>query len=154
MNGKTEAQIRATFKDTKKNQVKWRKKIDTLINENRCVLPDEREDLFTLFDDATYGLGIEPVTFYLRDGWKLEIPNLQYFLRCLIYYNRSNVVDGEFLFSKLGRYKSYSVPINEMWEHVRDACGGVMAEALTMSIRISKEQTQNRRQVKTIQTIK
>lgn len=134
-----EAQIRATFEDTKKNQKKWRNKIDELISENRCATKKERTTLFDLFADATFGLGTEPVSFWFSDGNKIMIPNLEYFLRCLIYYDKGNIVSGDFLYSKLGNYMELEVPIGELWENVRDHCGGFTAGALTMSIRISKE---------------
>jgi len=150
-----EAQRRATFNDTVIYQMRWRKKIDELVNEKRCVKPEERDEFFELFATATFGLGTEPVTFWLRSGDKLEIPNLQYFLRCMLYYDGGDVVDKKFLKHKLGLRitPERDVDIGEIWENIRDYCAGPTAEALTMSVRISKELIRDGKRVKRVSTV-
>lgn len=133
-----ESQIRATFKDTKKAQKQFRKILDELIRNNEPV--DDREVFFNLLADSTLGLGTKEFILYLDNGRSLHIDNLEEFIRALVYYDK-NVVDGMFFFKILGRYKDYSININELWGHIRNRIGGIFAEALAMSIRISKEQT-------------
>ena len=48
-------------------------------------------------------------------------------------------MNGDFFFFSLGKYYDYKIKIGELWKHVLSKCHGINAEALAMSIRISKE---------------
>jgi len=135
-----EAQIRATFKDTKKSQKVFRETLDLLIATDKPVSEKDREDFFNLLADSTLGLGTKEMFFYLDNGKKLLVDNFEEFIRSLAYFDDS-VVDGDFFFRTLGKYRDYTLNIGELWVHIRNRLGGIFAEALAMSIRISKEQT-------------
>jgi len=140
MTSDKESQIRATFKDTKKSQKEFRDILNNLIKHNKPIDVDKREKFLDVVADSNFGLGTKELVFYLNNGKCLKIDNFEEFIRGLVYYDKS-VVGGEFFFKILGRYKDYNVDIGELWEHIRIRCGGVWAEALAMSVRISKEQT-------------
>ena len=135
-----ELQIRATFKDTKRRQKAFRNFLDELIEDNRCILSDERDKFFDLIADSTFGLGTKPITLFFKCSRKLTVDNLEEFVRVLAYYSGS-MVDSDFFYKSLGKHISYNVSIGELWEAIRNRLGGVTAEALAMSARMSKEQT-------------
>ena len=141
MNSSNKAsQFRATLEDTKKKQRLFRKKLLELIADNRALIDSERDKFLDLLADSNFGLGTVECVFWLRDGKKIRVDNLEKFIRDLVYYNES-VVDGDFFFFSLGNYSGFSVPIGDLWRNILSKCGGVNAEALAMSVRISKEQT-------------
>jgi hypothetical protein len=134
----TEKQIRATFEDTKTKQRLFRHKLTELINENRPVNDDERDKVIDLYNDANLGLGGVETVLWLNTGKKIVIPNLEKFVRDLIDYNEQ-IVNGEFFFFSLGHYKELSVPIKELWRQIKSKTNQVNAEALTQTLRMSKE---------------
>ena len=136
-----ESQWRATFEDTKNKQEQLRNKFDILIRENRPLKPEEREQMFELLADSTFGIGTKEFVFWLSNGKKIFIPNFEEFVRCLYYYEKS-IVDGIFFSKVLGKYSDYSIEISNLWECIRNKCFGINAEALAMSVRISKEREQ------------
>ena len=134
-----EKQFRATFEDTKLKQKKFRHKLDQLIIENRALKADERDTLFELYNDSNIGLGGIETVFWFSDGKKIRIPNLEKFVRDIFYYEHS-LVDQDFFFFSLGQNIGFSVSIGEIWKQIRSKVNQVDAEALTQTIRISKEQ--------------
>lgn len=138
-----ESQIRATFIDTKKKQKLFRKKLYILIEENRTLTQDEKEEFYDLLADSTLGLGTIPVTLWLDNGnKKIEIDSLAKFIKDIIEYNPPNgIINGDFLFFSLGRYSNYNIEIKEIWKQILSKCGHVHESALAESVRISKEQT-------------
>jgi len=136
----SESQFRATFEDTKAKQKQLRHILDGLIAENRPLKADERDKLFDLYADANIGLGTSETVLWLSNNKIIEVPNFEKFVRDLFYYEK-NLVDGDFFFQTLGKYKTYEVEIKELWKQIRSKTMGVGAEALTQAIRISKEQT-------------
>lgn len=145
-----EAQIRATFKDTKNAQEKLRFKLDTLEEENIHV--EDKGEFFNLLADALLGMEYnKECKLILSDGSTLKIINLGKFIRDLAYIN-DNVLDGSF-FQKYNIVIKTQIPINVLWNVIKFELFGVFPEALAVSVRISKEQTQDRRKIRTIPTV-
>ena len=133
-----EKQFRATFEDTKAKQKLFRHRLDVLITENRPLKVEERDSMFDLYDDANLGLGGVETVLWLSDGKRLEIPNLEKFIRDLFEYD-SSVVTGDFFFFSLGRYRDITLDIAELWKQIKSKTNSVAAEALTQALRVSKE---------------
>lgn len=132
------SQFRATLEDTKRKQKKFRNKLLELIQENRPLRKDERDDFLDLLADSNFGLGTKECVFWFSNHKHVKVDNLEKFIRDLAYYDK-NVVDGDFFFFSLGKYSDYKVEISELWKNILSKCHGVNAEALAMSVRISKE---------------
>ena len=133
------SQFRATLEDTKKKQRLFRSTLLQLIKENRPLSSSERDKFLDLLADSNFGLGTIECVFWLKDGKKIKIDNLEKFIRDIVDWDKS-VVSGDFFFFSLGNYSSYSISISEIWKNILSKCGGVNAEAIAMSVRISKEQ--------------
>lgn len=134
-----ESQFRATFNDTKNNQQKFRHILDKLITEKRPLNESERDTVINLYNDSNLGLGCFNTVLWLSNGKKIEIPHLEKFVRDLFDYDKK-IVDGDFFFFSLGRYKELTVDIDELWKQIKSKTHQVEAEALTQSLRISREQ--------------
>ena len=145
-----EAQIRATFKDTKTAQEKLRSELDALEKNNLYV--EDKGEFFNLLADALLGMEYnKECKLILSDGSTLKIVNLGKFIRDLAYIN-DNTLDGSF-FQKYNIVVKTQIPINILWNVVKFEIFGVFPEALAMSVRISKEQTQGKRNIRTIPTV-
>jgi len=135
-----EKQFRATFDDTKSKQKKFRHKLDELIHENRALSDSERDLMFDLYADANLGLGTSEAVLWLSNAKSIVVPNFEKFVRDLFYWDKP-IVNGNFFQQTLGKYQNYEVPIAELWKQIRSKTHGIGAEALSQSIRMSKEQT-------------
>jgi len=147
----SESQIRATFKDTKNAQEKLRVKIDEL-EANNSIIKD-KEEFFCLLADALLGMEYDKqCKIYLEDGSVLGINNLGKFIRHLSYVMGNNV-DSVF-FKDYNKVIKNKVDISYLWHRLKFEIFGVYPEALAMSIRISKEQTQNTKNIRNISAVK
>jgi len=149
-----ELQFRATFEDTKKAQKKLRKKLNELIHENRCLKDyGEIEEFIDLLSDSTFGLGNIECIFWLNNKKHIEIDNLEKFIGDVTDWDK-NVLDGDFFFFSLGKYNEYEISIDEIWRNIKSKCYGVFAEAKSMSMRISKEVIDIKKEIKRLPTVK
>lgn len=139
MDSNEEIQLRATFRDTKKHQESLRKEFDRLDLNNLYIHIDERGKFFELLDDALLGFDYDKKTkLLLPDGNYLHIDNVGGFLRRLAYYD-NNKVDYDFF--KYYNIQCKNIDIGSIWHEIKFFIFGIYPEAISMSVRISKEQT-------------
>lgn len=139
MISKGETQLRATFKDTKKNQEKLRLKLDELDLNNKFIIPDERGTFFELLSDSLLGFDYDKKTkIRLPDDNYIHIDNVGEFIRRLSYYT-SDKVDYDFF--KYYNLHCKNIDIGSIWHELKFFVFGIYPEAIAMSVRISKEQT-------------
>ena len=135
-----ESQWRATYEDTKNHQEKLRKNLNRLISENQCIQGDaERDEMFELLDDSTFGLGEKKVNLRIQDRKTIVVDDFQMFVRCLFDYEK-DVVDAGFFFDVTGKYLDYDIEIRILWKQIKNNLYGVFPDALSAAVRMSKEQ--------------
>ena len=135
MQQKDEFQYRATFEDTKKDQDKLRLKLDELIEDNRPVTKDERDELIKLIADAFLGLCNKPYKIRIRGEKTITIDNFGGFFRSVLYFDTNeinNIGDGEIQLEK-------PINIKDLWKWIRRKSLNNFDEALAASHRTSKE---------------
>lgn len=135
-----DSQWRATYEDTKNHQEELRKNLNILINENRCLKnEEERDKMFSLLDDSTYGLGEKRITLRLLDRKTVAINDFQMFIRCLFDYEK-NIIDADFFFDVTGKYLESNIEIKLLWKQIKNNLYSVFPDALNAAVRMSKEQ--------------
>ncbi|HUS98898.1 MAG TPA: hypothetical protein VMY59_01085 [Candidatus Thermoplasmatota archaeon] len=133
-------QKRATYEDTLNQQEELRKKLDILIQENRCVKDDkEREKLFHLFGDCFLGEdGEKKIHYFMRypPGIIIEVDDFGEMIRLLCYECETMIPISFF-----GYHSNQSVPIRDVWRAIRNIAFGLFPVAQNKAVSISKEQT-------------
>jgi hypothetical protein len=133
----SESQIRATFKDTKKAQIKLKETLDYLEKHNSIV--KDTDVFFDLLADALLGMEFgKECKIFLVDGSVLTVSNLGKFIRHLSYCE-GNVVGQEF-FRDYNIVIRHRINIGLLWKKLKFEIFGVYPEAIATSVRISKEQ--------------
>jgi len=149
---KNESQIRATFRDTLTAQDELRMELDKLEFANTCVVETDRGKMFKLLGKALQGLDFEKrCEIRFQDKSSIHIDNFGEFIRHLVYYDK-NIIGFDFL-RRYGKVGQCSVPISYLWNEVKFKVFGIYPEALSMSIRISKEIVDIKKPVRMVKTV-
>lgn len=132
-------QKRATYEDTLNRQEELRKKLDQLIQENRCIKDDtEREKLFHLFGDSFLGEdGGKEISYFMRypPGTMIKIEDFGQTIR-LLCYEKKNTIPITFF----GYHGNETTQIQEIWKAIRTIAFGLFPVAQNKAVSMSKEQ--------------
>jgi hypothetical protein len=133
-------QKRATYEDTLNRQEELRKKLDQLIQENRCIKDDkEREKMFHLFGDCFLGEdGNKKIPYFIQypTGIIINVDDFGQTIR-LLCYEKQNTIPITF-FSYKG---NQTTTIQEVWKAIRNIAFSLFPIAQNKAVTISKEQT-------------
>lgn len=133
-------QKRATYEDTLNRQEELRKKIDQLIQENRCVKDDnEREKLFQLFGDCFLGEdGGRKISYFMRfsSGIVVDVNDFGQTIRLLCYID-TDMIPASFF----GYHDKKTIPIRDVWIAIRTVAFSLFPIAINKAVPMSKEQT-------------
>jgi hypothetical protein len=149
-------QRRYTFESVRENSRILREKILSLVEYNTPVDRDEKRMMLDLLDRATMGIGTEPVVLQLVDeGYNvIRLKDFQHFVRCLIDYDHS-IVNSDFFVMVAGKeYYGMTYDIGILWKVVLYNLNHFIPKALDSAARMSKEVISDRKEVKTVSTVK
>jgi len=133
----SETQIRATFNDTKKAQEELRIILDDLEENNTTV--KDRKKFFALLDNALLGMEYEKeCKIFLPNEQVLHIFNLGKIVRHISYISDKMVTPN--FFKKYNKVVNENIEIKHLWNEIKYEIFGIYPAAISMSVRISKEQ--------------
>jgi|GEM_PF-4882869 len=148
-------QKRYTFESVRENSRLLRDKLLKLIEWNQPVDKEEKRIMLDLIDQATLGIGTEPVVLQMLDvGYNIiEVDDFQYFLRCLVEYDNA-VVDSDFFMSVIGKdCYGYTYDICKLWKAVLFELNHFIPKALESAARMSKEVISDNKKIKSVRTV-
>lgn len=125
--------LRATFEDVLVFQEKMRKKLDTLIAENRPLNgKKERDEFMGILARSTLGLGTNVYVQASSSGGVHDLGSVEVAARWLAYQEEKKI-------KLVGAFSSSNIEIGELWGILRDALFRVWPLALDRSTSISAE---------------
>lgn len=123
--------LRATFEDCLSYQEKMRKKLDTLISENRPLRgTKERDEFMQILARSTLGLGMRVKVH--AEGEMFNLGSVEVFARWISYQEKSEVKLEE-------KRRSANIEIGELWKILRDCFFRVWPLALDRATSLSPE---------------
>jgi len=121
---------RATFEDVGLAQDKLREYIDNCIKNNSILEIEEREEFIKLLRNSTLGIGKDfRFVFKTKEG-HFDLGSVEYAAYWLAYQTNEKIM-----------FKEKQFDIKDIWYQLRDNLFTVFPHAITMSVKISKEQT-------------
>jgi len=131
-----------TFEDVLNAQEELRDTLESLVKENRCLIPEEKSLFMRQLAHATMGLGREH-DFLLKicDWYDVEcLGNVEHWARQLAMKNKNYSIFKRPDPNNMGEtQKDYEVPISKLWDALLYGFFDVFPLALDRASSMSKE---------------